>query len=134
MQRESCLKHFEIRYMQNSFEGLLLPCWILLLRRAEASNLCQHISQANVLCVQNIQHIQKPFRLLQKLANSQFIWDIQSTHISLHQNCIRHGMTQCNSFNIFNETHFTTELILLESSPVFVLLQDFVLLQRQKLP
>ena len=58
----------------------------------------------------------------------------QSTHISLHQNCIRHGMTQCNSFNIFNETHSTTELILLESSPVFVLLQDFVLLQRQKLP
>ena len=46
----------------------------------------------------------------------------------------RHGMTQCNSFNIFNETLFTIELILLESSPVFVLLQDFVLLQRQKLP
>ena len=36
-------------YVAHSFEGLLL-----LLRRTEASNLCQHISQANVLCVQNI--------------------------------------------------------------------------------
>ena len=92
-----------------------------------------HQPGKRALCAKYSTHT-KTFPSPPEIGTFPIFFGIFEADISLHQNFIRHGSDSVILLTFLMKHFYTIELILLESSPVFVLLQDFVLLQRQKLP